>query len=81
MKFTASGGSNYRWSISDKSIGRIEVINKSNNSEARYYAVTDSGTQRITVSGTVNGAETSAYAIIVHSDKYGESNEINIGGN
>ena len=48
--FTASGGVNYRWSLSDNSLGYLSA---STGKSVRYTATDKSGTQTITVEGNL----------------------------
>lgn len=61
LTFVASGGSDYRWSLEDGSIGRLS---SSSGSSVRYTATTDSGSQILTVTATVQGQTATASAEI-----------------
>ena len=63
--FSASGGSGYTWTLSNRSLGELD---RYEGESVTYTSKSSSGTQRITVSGNVGGQTKSATATVTHGD-------------
>lgn len=65
VTLTASGGKDYKWKLSNSSIGTLD---KTEGAQVKYTPSAKDGTQKITVTGTPNksGTSSTATATITH---------------
>lgn len=80
--FTANGGRDYKWSVSNPSLGYLSA---SSGTTVRYTATSESGTQTITVTGTAEGIESGMLTVVKDCEatatvNQGGSTAVNISG-
>ncbi len=76
VTFTAEGGYDYRWTISESSLGRLS---SSTGQSTVYTSISsEAGTQTLTLTSTINGASAGSAVGTSNSIAYKQSSEVTI---